>query len=222
MQTLLHILPLAIALAFSTVPILAALLILLSPNRSRSAIPFLIAWIVAMFAVVALCTVAAQFVPTARFPRREDEAVGQLEIVVGIALILLGLFSLWRARRRSVEPKIPSWLKATETFGPWSSAGLAIVLNLRPKSLLLAVAAGLALRADVSSTAEAVVWIALYTVIGASTVAVPIIATVASPGKMEPRIVRFREWLVRNGEIITSIIVLLIGALVIITGISRL
>lgn len=221
MQTLLHLLPLAIALAFSTVPILAALLILLSPNRSRSAIPFLIGMLTGMFAVAAVFTMAAQLVPTARFPRREDEAVGQLEIVVGAALILLGIFSVWLARRRTAKA-IPQWLKTAETLGPVSSFGLAFLLNLRLKSLLLASAAGLALRADAGSTAEAVIWLVVYTVIGASTVAVPIIATVISPTRTEPRLIAGREWLVRNGETLTGIILVIIGVVVIVIGVGRL
>ena len=221
MQTLLHVLPLAIALAFSTVTILAALLILLSPNRSRSAIPFLIGMLVGMFVVAAVFTMAAQLVPTTRFPRRTDEAVGQLEIVVGIALILLGIFSVWRARKRTAKA-IPPWLKTAETLGPVSSFGLAVILNLRLKSLLLASAAGLALRADANSTAEAVIWLIIYTLIGASTVAVPIIATVMAPSRTEPRLVAAREWLTRNGEVLTGIILLLIGVIVIVIGVSRL
>lgn len=221
MQTLLHLLPLSIALAFSTVPILAALLILLSENRSRSAIPFLIGMLVGTFAVAAVFTMAAQLVPTARFPRRTDEAVGQLEIVVGSALILLGLFSIWRARRRTAKA-IPQWLKSAETLGPVSSFGLAFILNLRLKSLLLASAAGLALRADAESAAEAVIWLVVYTVIGASTVAVPIIATVLSPARTEPRLIASREWLTRNGELLTGIILLIIGVIVIVIGVGRL
>ena len=221
MQTLLHVLPLAIALALSTVPILAALLILLSPNRSRSAIPFLIGMLVGTFAVAALFTAFAQLVPTARLPRRTDEAVGQLEIIVGAAMILLGLFSIWRARRSTVKA-IPQWLRSAETLGPLSSFGLAFVLNLRLKSLLLASAAGLALRADVDSTGQAVIWLVVYTVVGASTVAVPIIATVASPARTEPKLIAGREWLTRNGELLTGIILLLIGVIVIVIGIGRL
>ncbi|MEU1971304.1 GAP family protein [Microbacterium sp. NPDC019599] len=225
MQAIGYVVPLAVALAFSTLPILVALLILLSPNRSRSAIPFLIGWVLGMVLVVSLCTLGAQFVPASRFPRREDEVVGQIEIVLGAALILLGIFSLWRARRRAkaaASDAIPVWLRSAETLGPWSSFGLALVLNFRPKALLIAAAAGLTLRADVTSPTDMLVAIALYTVIGASTVAVPIIAMSASPERMEPRLINSRDWLTRNGEVITSIILLLIGAVVIGMGLGRL
>ncbi|WP_243074309.1 GAP family protein [Microbacterium sp. SS28] len=221
MQAIGYVLPLAVALALSTLPIMVALLILLSPNRSRSALPFLIGWVVGMVLVVTLCTLAAQFVPASRLPRRQDEVVGVLEIIIGIALIGLGIFSLWRARRRT-DHSLPAWLRTTETLGPWSSFGLALLLNFRAKALLIAAAAGLSLRADAESLTDAVVAIALYTLIGASTVAVPIIASLAAPARMEPRLVDTREWLTRNGEAITAAIVMLIGVVIVAMGIGRL
>ena len=75
---------------------------------------------------------------------------------------------------------------------------------------------------DAVSTAEAVIWLAIYTLIGASTVAVPIIATVISPSKTEPRLIAGREWLTRNGELLTGIILLIIGVVVIVIGVGRL
>lgn len=214
MQTFLQILPIALALAFSTVPILAALLLLLSPNRSRSAVPFLIGWVGGMFLLALGATYAAQFIPVSRLPRRPDEAVGQLQIIVGAALIVVGIFSFWRGRRRE-QRSIPQWLRSVETLGPVASFGLAVALNLRPKSLLLAIAVGLILRADVSDPAAALIALIVYTAIGASTVAVPIVAALAAPERTEPRLVSSREWLVRNGDAITSIIVILVGALII-------
>ena len=40
-----HVLPIALAVAISSVPIMATILILLSPKRGRSALPFLIGWV---------------------------------------------------------------------------------------------------------------------------------------------------------------------------------
>jgi hypothetical protein len=224
MQTFLQLLPLAVALALSTVPILAALLILLSPNRSRSAIPFLLGWMIGMFLVAVVATLAAtQFVPASRLPRRSDETIGMLEIAVGAGLVLVGVFSAWRTRRRPpADRTIPSWLRRVETLGPFASFGIALLLNLRPKSLLLAAAAGLTLRADVDSTAQALIALAIYTVVGASTVAVPIVASALAPERMEPRLVSGREWLVRYGELLTSAIVLLVGVIVVVMGAQRL
>lgn len=221
MLSILHLLPLALALALSSVPIMAALFILLSPNRSRSAVPFLTGWVAGMLVVVTLCTLGAQFVPASRLPRRPDEVVGQLEIAVGIALILVGIWSFWRARRREVKT-VPAWLRSTETLGPFASFGLAFILNFRPKAILLAVAAGLSLRADTDTIAEAAVAIALYTIVGASTVAIPIIATQRDPDRMVPQLVTAREWIGRNGDAITAVIIAVVGLVVIGMGLERL
>ena len=58
-----ELLPIAVAVAVSSVPITATILILLSPKRNRSAIPFLIGWVVGLAAVVVVATVGANALP---------------------------------------------------------------------------------------------------------------------------------------------------------------
>jgi hypothetical protein len=54
-----ELLPIAVAAAVSSVPIMATILILLSPKRSHPAIPFLVGWVLGMAAVVVVATVGA-------------------------------------------------------------------------------------------------------------------------------------------------------------------
>jgi hypothetical protein len=217
-----HILPFAVAVALSSVPIMATIFILLSPNRRRSALPFLIGWVLGLFVVVVLCTLLAQAVPTARLPRQPDTVVGAIEILVGAALVGLAVFTLRRARHRTTEVALPKWLKSSGSLGPWSSFGLAFILNVRPKALLLAVAAGLTVRADAESLSDALVAVVVYTLIACSTVAVPIVATLVAPARWEPRLVSARGWLIHNGEALGSVIGIVIGVVIIGMGIARL
>jgi hypothetical protein len=215
-----HILPIALAVAVSSVPIMATLFILLSPNRSRAALPFLIGWVVGLFIVITVCALAAQLVPSPRFGRRPDTVVGVLEIVVGLALVGVGIYTLRRARHSAEAARTQSTSK--RTIGPWQALGLGLILNLRPKALLLAIAGGLTIRGDAGSTAEAVFVIVVYTVIGSSTVVVPIVGTLVNPTKMEPRLTSAREWLIRNGDVLTGFILIMIGVVVLGMGIARL
>lgn len=221
MQAVGNILPIAVAVALSSVPILATILILLSPHRGRSAVPFLIGWVIGLVAVVFGSTALAQLVPDGILPRRQDEAVGMLEILLGAALIIVAAVSWWVSRRRP-PMEMPKWLRSIGNLGPWSSFGVALVLNIRPKALLLALAAGLTVQADAESSTEALIAIAIYVLIAASTVGVPIIATLANPTKMEPRLVGMKDWLTRNGTGVTAIILVVIGVDIIGTGIARL
>ena len=103
--------------ALSSVPIMATIFILLSPNRSRSALPFLIGWVIGLFVVVAL----ARCSPRSCRPRdcpgsptRSSEASRSS--------------SAWRCRaapltlrhaRRQTEHQVPKWLKSAGELGPW-------------------------------------------------------------------------------------------------------
>jgi hypothetical protein len=221
LQALGHILPIALAVAVSSVPIMATILILLSPKRSQSALPFLIGWVLGMVVVVTLCALGAQAIPTPRSQRRPDTAIGVGEIIVGLALVVIAVVAWIRARRNPTDA-MPKWLNAVSSFGPWASFGVAFGLNLRPKGLLLAIAAGLALRGDGMTAPESAVAIAIYTIVGASTVAVPIIVTLAAPVRMEPRLLAMKDWVTRNSGAVTALILLLIGVVIIGTGLGRL
>jgi Sap, sulfolipid-1-addressing protein len=216
-----HILPIAVAVAISSVPIMATILILLSPKRAQSSIPFLIGWMLGMAVVVTICTIGAQAIPAPRAARRPDTTIGIAEILVGAALVVIAIVA-WIRARRNPSDAMPKWLNAVGSFGPWAAFGVAFALNARPKGLLLAIAAGLALRGDGLSTGQSAVAIAIYTLIGASTVAVPIIVTLADPEGMEPRLLSMKEWVERNSGAVTAVILLMIGVVIIGTGIARL
>ena len=92
------LIPLGVAAAVSTVPILVTLLILLSENRNRSALPYLIGWVVGTLLLVTVGTIAASSLPQPR-PRQPDTILGALEILLGVAFVALGILALRVVRR---------------------------------------------------------------------------------------------------------------------------
>ena len=220
LQAIGHILPIALAVALSSVPLMATIVILLSPKRG-SALPYLIGWVLGMAALVFICTVSTQAVPTPRSARQPDVAVGVGEMIVGAGLIVIAIVSWRRARRNPVEG-MPAWLGKVESIGPWSAFGLGVALNIRPKEILLALAAGLAVRGAGLSGSDAAIVIAVYTIIGASTVAVPVVATLIDAKGMQPKLLRMKEWLTRNSRVVTSLILLMVGVFIIGSGLARL
>ncbi|ANJ25997.1 GAP family protein [Agromyces aureus] len=215
-----HLLPIAIAMALSTVPIMATIVLLLSANRSRTALPFLIGWVAGLLIVVTACTIFAQLIPTPGLGLRPNTAIGAWEVVIGLALIVVAIVS-WVRSRHTDRTDLPAWLRGLDRLGRWSAVGFALLLNVRPKALLLAIAAGLAIRAENLDVADSAIAIGVYAVISASTVAVPIILTLAAPHRMEPRLVAAQEWLARNNGIVGSAILLMIGVVVLGSGLSR-
>lgn len=215
-----HVLPLAVAFALSSIPIMATILILLSKNRNRSSIPFLIGWILGIALVLVLLLGLAEAVP-GNAPKKSQVVIGSVLIVIGVGLIALSIVN-WVRGRRSPSTGVPRWLDAVSSFGPWSSFGFALLLNVRPKALLLSAAAGLSLRGDGLAPADVAVVILIYTLVSASTVAIPIIARLVAPDRTEVPLVRARKWLEANNRVVSAVILVLVGFVVIADGLTRL
>ena len=219
-QALGSLLPLGVAAAVSTVPILVTILILLSENRNRSALAYLIGWVVGTLFLVTVGTVAASSLPEPR-PRQPDTIVGALEILLGVGMVSLGILA-FRRRQERASGQEPKWAQAVGAFGAGRSLGLGLALNLRPKSVLLCAAAGLALDSANDGVEVTAVLVLVYTVVATSTVAVPIIATLISPTRMEPRLVEARKRLDDNGRLVSGAMMVMIGLLLVAAGITHL
>ena len=87
-----QVLPIAVAVAFSSVPITATILILLSPKRNISGTAFLIGWVAGLTIVVSAATFGAQALPITSL-RTQQTAFGIAEIVIGAALVIFGIVS---------------------------------------------------------------------------------------------------------------------------------
>ena len=214
------LLPIAVALAVSSVPIIVMIMILLSPRRNASALPFLLGWVIGIALVVFLSTLGANALPEAR-RRVQDTLAAVIKIVMGAVLICgAGISFLWRSRSQTAG--VPSWLRSVDSFGPLSSFAVAVALNFRPKGLVLGVAAGLILGGASLPLWETAVGIAVYTVLAASTVVVPIIATLLAPNRVEPRLVAAQAWLMKNGGIVAALMLFMIGVVILGDGLAGL
>jgi len=219
-QALGGLLPIAVVVAFSSVPITVTVLILLSPNRNRAALPFLLGWVTGVAAVIVFSALGASALPEP--PRRGPDIVtAVLQIMIGTALAVLGAVSLRRSSQTD-RPGLPRWLSAVDSFGALAAFGVAVLLDFRPKGLLLGIAAGLALHNASLRVSEDAVLIGIYTVIATSTVVVPIMASFIAPRWMEPRLIAARDWLARNGRTLTSSMMLMIGVVILGAGLTEL
>lgn len=214
------ILPLAVAAALSSMPIMAMLIILLSPRRGESALPFLTGWVLGCVAVLVLGTVAAQAIPLQR-ERKANTTIGWLEIVIGLLMVVLGVVAL-RRRSESGTGPLPKWVSAIDSFGSLPAFGIGLALNIRPKALLLGGTACLVLRGAHLDAQSSLLMIVVYTAVATSTVSVPTLMTLLVPERMEPRLDASRVWLVRNGLRVTAGVMILIGIVIVGAGVNRL
>lgn len=217
--SVLQLLPIALAAAFSSVPISIMIVILLSPRRRIAALPYMFGSVLGIVLVVTgaiLLTSAAM--PTRR-PRVTDEWAGVIEIVLGCALLVVAVITWHRRNHVATATNGSRWKSVAEKLTPIKAFGLGVLLDLRPKSLLLAAVVGVQLRQEWHDPVSAVVLGLIYVVVATSTITVPILLTVLAPSRMEPRLTSASHAMAARGRAISAIVLALVAILVLIAGI---
>jgi len=215
-----YTIPIAVAIALSVFPIVSVLVLLLAPEPMRRSVPFTGGWFGGLLILVAAFTIGAALVP--------DEARGPFppwahaaEIVSGVVLIVMTVVVGRRARSTDSAKSLDlSGLTNGMTGARAFAFGLA--MNVRPKNLVLTVAAGLAIGAaalDLVATSTIVV---IFTVVGASTVAGLVIVCAVGKSRVRPGLDRLRGFLVDHASAVLRLLGILVGVLLIVVGTVRL
>ncbi|MET0842423.1 MAG: GAP family protein [Mycetocola sp.] len=214
-----QLLPLMVATALSTVPILVSITILLAPRSTASAILYLIGLLSGSFLMTGLLAYGAQALPTFSV-FGSGPTVATVSTVIGLAFIASGIVLFVRGGADS-RIGMPRWLRAVGTIRPITALGLGLVLNIRPKALLLSTAAGLVIGTARLTDAEIVIVLAIFAIVGGSTVAVPIVVALARPQATRPHLQEAERWIVRHARAVTAVVLLLIGTIILGDGLSR-
>lgn len=213
-------LPLALGIAISPVPIIAAILMLLSPKAKGTSVGFLIGWVLGIVVAIVLFTMLASVIPEQDSDASQPIA-GTIKIILGVGLLLLAVRQ-WRSRpKHGEEAALPKWMAAIDTMTAGKSFGLGFLLSaVNPKNLLMAIAAGVII-GTAGLTGVEVTWsIVVFTLIAASTVAIPVIAYLVASKRMAGPLDSLRTWLVQNNATVMAVLLLVIGVVVIGKGIG--
>ncbi len=216
-----EILPSALGIAISPIPIIAAILMLLSPRAKGTSVAFLLGWVVGIVVALVVFTLLASIIP-ASDPTAARPIAGWITIVLGVLLLLLAL-QQWRTRPHvGQEPELPAWMKAIDSMNAGKGFGLGFLLSaVNPKNLLMAVAGGLAIGSAALTIGQTVITSAIFVLIAASTVLIPVVAYLIASKQMAAPLERLRVWLVHHNAAIMATLLLVIGVVLIGKGIAN-
>jgi hypothetical protein len=210
-QVIGDVLPLALAVAICPLPIIAVILMLFSDGARAKSLAFLLGWVVGIVAAmtVLVSVASTQSLSTGDAP---SDTSSWIKLVLGLLLVVAAA-GQWRKRPASgEEPTMPGWMAKIDTLGPLGAIGLGILLSaLNPKSLLLIAGGAVTIaQADLSSTDTAIV-IGVFTLIGASTVAIPALGYLFFGAKIQPALNEAKTWLSMHNAAVMSVLLLVIG-----------
>lgn len=206
-----EILPEAIGVAISPIPIIAMVLMLGSPKGRSNGLSFLFGWLIGLFLIGTLVLLLAD--PAGASGDSGPALwVGWLLLALGVLAVLLG-FKQWSGRPApGKEVAMPKWMKALDQFTAGRSFGIGFLLAaLNPKNLLLTLAAAAVIAAAGLSTGESFATLGVFVLIGTLGLLIPL-GVFLFMGDRAPVILSdLNLWLGAHNSAIMAVLFVVIG-----------
>ncbi len=218
-----QLLPLAIGVAISPVPIIATILMLLAPKARGTSVGFLLGWVLGIVIAASVFVIIATTSGLDSSSGDASKTSAWIEVGLGVLLLLFATRQ-WRGRPKPGEKAtLPKWMAAIDSFTFAKAAALGFALAaINPKNLLMCIAAGSAIGGAAISSGQMVVSVAVFTILAASTVAVPVIGFLLVHDRMVKPLNDLRAWLQSNNVAVMSVLLLVIGVVLLGKGIGNL
>ena len=210
------ILPSAVGVAISPIPIIAVILMLMSPRPKQLGLGFLAGWLLGVLIATGVFTLLTGVLPEPSASGGSQPVIAVIQLVLGVLLLLLAVRQ-WRSRPAAgTEPKLPGWMAKIDSMKPLAAIGLAFALAaVNPKNLLLAAAAGSVIGRGDLDPAEQLIVVLIFGVLAALTVAIPVVSAVVAPQRAAATLAGVRAWLTAHNAVIMMVLFVVLGAQII-------
>ena len=161
-----QVLPLAVGVALSPVPIIAVVLMLGTPRARANGPAFVLGWVIGL-ALAGTVILLVSSGANASDGGEPADWVGVLKLVLGVLLLLVAART-WQVRPRGDrEAELPKWMQTIDKFTASRSVGFGALLSgVNPKNLLLTVGAAAAIAQTGIPAGEQAVALAVFVVVG--------------------------------------------------------
>lgn len=209
------ILPFAVGVAISPVPIIAVILMLFTPRARSNGPAFAAGWVLALIVVGGLTLALSDAGDVATESTPSDLAY-TLKLLLGL-LLLLGAERQWRTRpKEGEEPEMPKWMATIDTFTPGKSFGLgALLAGVNPKNLALTLGAAVSISQANLDAGDAWITLLVYVVLASVTVAGPVLYFLLAGASAERVLTSGKAWLTANNHTVMSVLFVVFGAVLI-------
>lgn len=212
------LLPLAVGVALSPLPIVAIVLMLGTPRARATGTAFALGWIGGLTVAVVLVTLLTSGASTGDGP---TTAVGWVKLALGAAC-LAGAVRTWRGRPGPGETaETPAWMAGLDAIAAGKAAVLGAALaGVNPKNLALSVAAAASVGQAGLSGGETAISLAVFVVIASVTVAGPVVFFLAAPQRAAGPLQALKDAMAAHNAVIMAVVLVVLGAKLVGNGIG--
>jgi threonine/homoserine/homoserine lactone efflux protein len=204
------LLPSAVGVALSPIPIVAVILMLGTPRARTTGPAFAAGWVLGLVAVSVIVLLVAG----------DADSSDNTSTTVDIVVLLFGLLLLsvavrqWRGRPRpGEEPEMPKWMAAIDEVTAGRALGLGVLLSaVNPKNLALTLAAAASLAQAGPSAGGDAGGVAVFVAIGSLTVAGPVVAYFLMGKRAERVLAEIKQFMSDHNAVIMAVVCLVLAA----------
>lgn len=209
-QAIGEMLPSAVGIALSPVPIIAVVLMLATPRGRSNGLAFAIGWIAALTAVTVIVLVVSGGADDSGSD--SSTTVNWVKILLGVLLLILAARQ-WRGRPKEGETaSMPKWMDTIDDFSTTKSLATGAALSgVNPKNLALAIAAAASLSQAGLSVGEDSIAIMVFVAIASITVVGPVVAYLVIPERASSFLSGLKDFMAAHNTAIMVVILLIIG-----------
>lgn len=220
-QAIGDLLPSAIGVALSPVPIIAVILMLGTPRARSNGPAFAVGWVLGLVIVSVVVVLVAGGADDPDSGTSTTVAI--VELLIGMLFLVMAL-GQWRQRPKAgQQAEMPKWMAMIDRFTAGKSFGLGALLSgANPKNLALTLAAAATIARAGLSTGDTAIAIAVFVIIGSITVAGPVLFYVFAPGKAAGPLDSIKQFMAQHNAVIMMVVLLVLGAKVLGQGIAGL
>ncbi len=206
-----QVLPLAIGVVLSPVPIIAVVLMLTTPRAKTNASAFVLGWLLGL-AIVGTIVLLVAGPANANENGQPATWVSWLKIVLGVLLLLVAVREFRGRPKEGEEAPLPKWMETIDRFGSGKALGAGAVLaGVNPKNFLLSVGAAAAISQTGISAGQQAIAYAVFAVISTVGVAAPVVIYLAMGEKAASILDVLKTWMAKNNAVIMAVLALVIG-----------
>jgi threonine/homoserine/homoserine lactone efflux protein len=210
-QAIGDLLPLGLGVAVSPVPIIAIILMLGTPRAHANGLAFALGWVLGLSvaSAVLVSILSTQSTADSGGPATWTSV---LKLLLGLALVVFAVRGWMRRPPPGVDPPLPRWMQAVDSFTAGRSLALGAALAaVNPKNLALAIGAATVVAEAQLTRSEDVAAVAVFVVIGSATIVAPLVVYLAA-GERAPAILGgIKAWMVEHNLAIMTILLLVLG-----------
>ncbi len=220
-QAIGDLLPSAVGVAISPVPIIAVILMLGTPRARSNGPAFAVGWVTGLVVVSVVVLVVAGGADDA--DSASATGVSWFQVAVGVLFLVMAA-GQWRKRpREGEEPEMPGWMAMIDTFTAGRSLGLGALLSgLNPKNLALTAAGAASIAQAGLSGGESTVAVAVFVVIGSLTVVGPVLFFVVATDAATRTLGSIKEVMSDHNAVIMMVVLVVLGAKILGQGLGAL